>query len=450
MRILIILSLVAVAFGQDSGCGNDRNHFGLTGFFTSMNYDPPNYSRYDRNAHCEWVLETSVILGQAIQLEFEYFSVEAAPNCRYDSVTAYDGLDETAPILRVMCGHSPPNPTISTSQIMHVVFKTDGSVEYYGFHANWNARDVPVDCETGVTFRCGDDLTGFCIPIEERCDGVQNCPNGEDEIGCPSNSVRCGDQNIEPILSPGNGSLSIDVIGGYEAVPGSWPWIATLQQSYDHKCGATIINNRWVLTAASCVSLFRNNPQVYDIGTGNHIYTQPDPFEATHDVEEIFVHPDYAALKDDYNFALLKIRGVITFVNDWHLDICLPAQDDIYSAGTVTYVAGWGSTLAANFGTPVLLQNSVIIHSRDYCNNETRWNGDVTPSLICAGDEASDPCEGDDGGPMMWYRESEGKWYLVGVIGDRNSHECAMDNKPGLYGYVPNVVTWIEETLLNN
>ncbi|XP_070544833.1 chymotrypsinogen A-like [Ptychodera flava] len=455
MKSCLLLALVVAVCGQDSGCGNDRHQFGLNGFFTSMNFDPDNRVRYDRNAFCEWILETSISMGQAIQLEFEYFSVEAAPLCRYDSVTAYDGFDNTYPILSKMCGHSIPNPTVSTTQLMAVEFESDGSVEYFGFSAFWSARDAPVDCESGVTFRCGDDVDGYCIPFEKRCDGVTDCPDGADEHGCPQNSDHCGRQAIPPILEPGNGTAGVNVIGGYEAVPGSWPWQATIQQSYNHQCGATILNNRWVITAASCVYLFRNNPQVFDIVTGKHIYIQPDPYETVHDVELIFVHPSYGYFKEDFNFALLKTRHNISFDNDWTSDICLPSADDQFGSGTKTYITGWGDTTSVNFGSVVLLQASVDIHDRAYCNDPSRWGGDVTESLICAGDETVDACKGDDGGPMIWHRPpgpspSDDRWYLVGVIADRNNYECAMPNKPGLYGYVPHVIDWIEETMIGN
>ncbi|XP_077991628.1 ovochymase-2-like [Glandiceps talaboti] len=463
MRVfVIILAVVTAALGQvepgDSGCGNELYQFEDGGDFTSMNFDPDNNVNYDANAFCEWVLQTSVDLGQAIELNFEYFAVEKAVNCVHDSVIAYDGYTSEDPILRVMCGHSIPNPTISSATVMHVEFITDSSVQYPGFSATWRAREQPIECESEVGYRCGDDENGYCIPIEERCDGVQHCSLGEDELGCPKNSFACGRQEIEPVLIPNSqGSPSANIIGGYEAVEGSWPWVVSIERSFEYKCTGTILNRHWILTSASCVFTYHNNPLVFDIVSGEHNIMIEDPYEKSHDVNEIYIHPNYSPLKDEWNFALLEIRGQIVFRNNpATLDICLPNDNDIFPGDTETVVAGWGDT-APEVENLVLNQANVTLESDEYCNDPSRHNGTVTESLLCGGTGTVDACVGDDGGPMMWYRpiqdeldpnEDDERWYLIGVTGDRTRHGCTNPDKPGLYGKVSSVISWIESTIL--
>jgi len=59
------------------------------------------------------------------------------------------------------------------------------------------------------------------------------------------------------------------IIGGSNALKGSWPWQAEILQFPErrHKCGGTLINVWWVVTAAHCVFM-DPDPKQYKVVLG--------------------------------------------------------------------------------------------------------------------------------------------------------------------------------------
>merc|ERR1712198_111809 len=88
------------------------------------------------------------------------------------------------------------------------------------------------------------------------------------------------------------------VVGGQEAGPGEWPWQVYLQHrtagsSTSFSCGATILNQDWVLTAAHCLFEDRD-PTSYTLTVGDHNVKQDDPYQAVHKVGKIILNPGFA------------------------------------------------------------------------------------------------------------------------------------------------------------
>ncbi len=62
--------------------------------------------------------------------------------------------------------------------------------------------------------------------------------------------------------------------------------------------------------------------------------------------------------------------------------------------------------------------------------------------MLCAGHEegGKDACQGDSGGPLM-YKDTSGRWILVGVVSA--GYSCAKPGQPGIYHKVTKTSDWI-------
>ncbi|XP_040294207.1 deleted in malignant brain tumors 1 protein-like [Bufo bufo] len=82
-------------------------------------------------------------------------SLESYGDCRYDSVTIYDGPPGSS-LLQRIC-HSINRTFRSSSNVMTIVFITDGSIQNTGFEANYNT----LTATNSMSEKCGDIMTGL-------------------------------------------------------------------------------------------------------------------------------------------------------------------------------------------------------------------------------------------------------------------------------------------------
>lgn len=133
------------------------------------------------------------------------------------------------------------------------------------------------------------------------------------------------------------------IVGGQTAQPGQFPYIVSLRIVSEimdpfHNCGGSILNERWVLTAAHCVEF---GAELTRIVVGAH-HLLEDGIE--HRVHRIFVHPGYDAetLSDD--IALIELAEPIEFG-----ERVQPVEliEDFVPAGERATIAGWGNTFVS-------------------------------------------------------------------------------------------------------
>lgn len=254
------------------------------------------------------------------------------------------------------------------------------------------------------------------------------------------------------------------------------PWQAAILTAdrYISGCGASVIADTWLVTAAHCV-----DPLLSDTVIAGTSYILQG---ATADIDNQYRfnvikkirHPDYTGHYDpsslDHDIALLEVdRSLLNvatpikiattaeqamadnhFANSW--------TPDAYSEPNLI-ASGWGDTTKTDL-PPNELQVVELSGIPDSLCNTPYQVKDET-HFVCA--DSNDPalkkdvCAGDSGGPLIWQNpthisDSDKGQRLVGVTS--NGPNCDMKNSGvsgaqfnGLYTQVSTYLSWIETEL---
>ncbi|UMM19062.1 hypothetical protein L5515_014839 [Caenorhabditis briggsae] len=117
-------------------------------------------------------------------------------------------------------------------------------------------------------------------------------------------------------------TLDHRLIGGSETRPHAWPWtVQLLSRLGQHRCGGSLIDPNFVLTAAHCFAKDRRRTS-YSVRVGGHRSGSGSP----HRVTAVSIHPWYnIGFPSSYDFAIMRYEGLQGFslVGDLHLRAAL-------------------------------------------------------------------------------------------------------------------------------
>uniref|UniRef100_A0A803JVL1 Chymotrypsinogen B1 n=1 Tax=Xenopus tropicalis TaxID=8364 RepID=A0A803JVL1_XENTR len=245
----------------------------------------------------------------------------------------------------------------------------------------------------------------------------------------------CGSPAISPVLSG-----YARIVNGENAVPGSWPWQVSLQDSTGfHFCGGSVISDFWVVTAAHCgvTTSHRVILGEYDRSSS------AEPIQ-TMSISRVFKHPNYNTNTMINDITLLKLSSTASF-NSRVAPVCIPTSSEVFNSPERCITTGWGYVDAYSKLSPNKLQQVTLpLLSNTEC--QRYWGNKIHSTMICAGASGASSCMGDSGGPLVCARN--GAWVLAGIV-SWGSSTCS-PSSPGVYARVSTLRSWMDQIVASN
>ena len=259
------------------------------------------------------------------------------------------------------------------------------------------------------------------------------------------------------------------IINGQAVADNQAPWQAALisnnQQPYtSYFCSASIVGNKWLVTAAHCAERSNGKPFYAVIGTTDLRNTQKSQIIL---IKQRLVHPKYNSSNFDNDIALLELAQTIDFVacgQDCKAINWLKAQHEpLYAVvNTKVWVHGWGVIKDCKQDIeactaqekifealyPSKLQKAALKIENCLAQGSLHSPQQITPSMMCANaideQKPSDTCEGDSGAGLIIYNNFF-EPVLLGITSWGNG--CAEQGYAGVYTRLAMFDDWLKSII---
>jgi secreted trypsin-like serine protease len=161
------------------------------------------------------------------------------------------------------------------------------------------------------------------------------------------------------------------IIGGESAQQDTWGWIVSLRSGNSHFCGGSILNQRYIITAAHCFEKRMHSLSTITVCAGTNRLS--GTCSQTRSAQHVINHSAYNNRTLENDIALIRVNIPFDFADTSVARICLPhviQHTEYPQVGTYVIAVGWGKT--ETIPNPDALQQvtvQVVNKSADSCQS---------------------------------------------------------------------------------
>lgn len=224
------------------------------------------------------------------------------------------------------------------------------------------------------------------------------------------------------------------------------PYQVSIQKYGVHNCGGSVLNARWILTAAHCFK-DASMTSIYNVKAGISKLDTPTILTRNYDIKQIVIHPNYNSFAYDNDIALVEVLGGIEFNQDTKPINIVESNEALYNEGRSTKVAGWGLPYpeAPNSSNELRVVDVPIISN---ASAQVYMGGTlITENMIATGAVSNDrkgTCPGDSGGALVT-KDEYGVTKQIGIVSWGKAKCIGGRNSPSIYTKVANYIDWIKQ-----
>uniref|UniRef100_A0A182PAL6 Peptidase S1 domain-containing protein n=1 Tax=Anopheles epiroticus TaxID=199890 RepID=A0A182PAL6_9DIPT len=212
-----------------------------------------------------------------------------------------------------------------------------------------------------------------------------------------------------------------------------FPWMAQLiSTTGQHVCDGSLLNDRYVLTAAHCFEI----EQIVSVRLGEYDMNRridcDEDFKCAQapqniSIEQIIVWNKNSIQRELSDIALIRLAEKAIMKSNVH-PICLPFRNHYNST---KYVAGWGRSRLIDLKYSKLQFTELSVPANKECENmllNANHSMKIYNSQICAfTTKIFKYCIGESGGPLMEFISREGR-YMIYVVLTKAVDACSKIN----------------------